>query len=103
MTIVTGNFLKIFHNFKRTKVLNMILTLTMNPALDIYTRVEKINPTEKMRCEQAKVDPGGGGINVSRVIKRLGGNSTAIYTCGGYTGDIFKNLLSTENILQEPV
>lgn len=81
----------------------MILTLTMNPALDIYSRVEKIRPTIKMRCEQAKVDPGGGGVNVARVIKRLGGEATAIYPCGGYTGDVFQNLLSAEAVSQEPV
>ncbi|MGB7785056.1 MAG: 1-phosphofructokinase family hexose kinase [Salinimicrobium sp.] len=81
----------------------MILTLTMNPALDIYSRVDKIRPTEKMRCEQATVDPGGGGINVSRVIKRLGGDSIAVYSCGGYTGEIFQSLLSAEGVQQEPV
>lgn len=95
--------LKIFSNFKRTKALQMILTLTMNPALDIYSRVEKIVPTEKMRCEQASVDPGGGGINVARVIKRLGGDAIAVYSCGGYTGDIFQSLLSAEAVKQEPV
>ena len=81
----------------------MILSLTMNPALDIYSRVEKIKPTQKMRCEKSSIDPGGGGINVSRVIKRLGGESTAIFTCGGYTGNIFKNLLAAEGIKQDPL
>lgn len=81
----------------------MILTLTVNPALDVYSRVEKIEPNDKLRCEKAKVDPGGGGINVTRVIKRLGGNSTAIYTQGGFTGDIFQKLLKDEDIAQDPV
>lgn len=81
----------------------MILTLTMNPALDVYSRVEKITPTEKMRCDKATVDPGGGGINVSRVIKRLGGDSTALYTCGGYTGNLFQQLLGTEEVKQDTV
>lgn len=81
----------------------MILTLTANPALDVYSTVEHLEPNGKMRCEKAKVDPGGGGVNVSRVIKRLGGNSTAIYTKGGYTGDIFQKLLETEGIEQDPV
>ncbi len=81
----------------------MILTLTINPALDIYSRVEKVIPDEKLRCEKAKTDPGGGGVNVSRVIKRLGGESTAVYTCGGYTGNIFRTLLEQEEITQDAV
>lgn len=81
----------------------MILTLTINPALDIYSRVEKVIPEEKLRCEKAKRDPGGGGVNVSRVIKRLGGESTAVYTCGGYTGNIYKTLLEEEGITQDTV
>lgn len=81
----------------------MILTLTLNPALDIYSRVDKIVPEEKLRCEKAKTDPGGGGVNVSRVIKRLGGESTAVYTHGGYTGEIFKSLLELEGITQDTV
>ncbi len=48
-------------------------------------------------------DPGGGGVNVSRVIKRLGGDSTAIYTKGGYTGEIFHELLRKEGVAQDPV
>lgn len=81
----------------------MILTLTINPALDVYSRVKNVIPGEKLRCEKAIVDPGGGGINVSRVIKRLGGESIAIYTRGGYTGDIFQKLLEKEQIKQDPV
>jgi 6-phosphofructokinase 2 len=81
----------------------MILTLTINPALDIYSRVEKVQPGEKLRCESPIFDPGGGGINVSRVIKRLGGNSVAIYTSGGHTGAVFSELLDAEGITQEAV
>lgn len=81
----------------------MILTLTANPALDLYTTTNHLEPSIKMRCKKAKIDPGGGGVNVSRVIKRLGGNSTAIYAKGGFTGDIFEELLQKEGIDQDPV
>lgn len=81
----------------------MILTLTVNPALDLYSRVPSLVAGEKMRCEEAKKDPGGGGVNVSRVIKRLGGESTAIYTRGGYTGEFYSHLLEQEGISQDPV
>lgn len=81
----------------------MILTLTINPALDVYSRVAQVTPGEKLRCDRASIDPGGGGVNVSRVIRRLGGDSTSIYTRGGYTGDIFQKLLQKEQIKQDPV
>lgn len=81
----------------------MILTLTVNPALDLYSRVPSLVAGDKMRCEEATKDPGGGGVNVSRVIKRLGGDSVAIYTRGGYTGDFYHHLLEQEGISQEPV
>lgn len=81
----------------------MILTLTVNPALDIYSKTEKLEPNEKLRCEKPLIDPGGGGINVSRVIKRLGGESTAVYVKGGHTGNLFSDLLKTEGINEDPV
>ncbi len=43
-------------------------------------------------------EPGGGGINVARAIKKLGGNATALYLAGGYTGKFFTQLLDRENI-----
>lgn len=81
----------------------MIITLTANPALDIYSTTEKFEPNEKLRCEKPLIDPGGGGINVSRVIKRLGGESTAVYTLGGHTGKLFSDLLSEEGVKEDPV
>lgn len=81
----------------------MIITLTANPALDIYSTTEKLEPNEKLRCEKPIIDPGGGGVNVSRVIKRLGGESTAVYTMGGHTGELFADLLKKEGIDQDPV
>lgn len=53
-----------------------IITLTMNPALDITTSVDVVRPTEKMRCGAPRYDPGGGGINVARIVHVLGGCST---------------------------
>ena len=59
-----------------------ILTITPNPAVDLSTSVEKIIPTQKLRGTSQRRDPGGGGINVARVIKRLGGEARAIYPVG---------------------
>ena len=81
----------------------MIVTLTVNPALDVYTTTAHLEPDIKMRCAKATRDPGGGGVNVSRVIKRLGGSSTAIYTRGGFTGDFFEKLLDAEQIDQDVI
>jgi len=76
-----------------------IVTLTINPALDVSTSTEVVRPEHKMRCGPSRVDPGGGGINVSRVIRRLGGQSTAIYALGGPTGQAYRQLLETEGII----
>lgn len=81
----------------------MIITLTANPALDIYSKTVKLEPNEKLRCEKPLIDAGGGGVNVSRVIKRLGGDSTSVYTKGGHTGKLFSDLLKKEGVKEDPV
>jgi len=80
-----------------------IVTLTINPDLDRNTRVERVNPHEKLRCQAPEREPGGGGINVSRAIQRLGGESLAIYPCGGPIGEVFKTLLDEEGVEQQPI
>jgi len=80
-----------------------IITLTVNPALDTYTTIDHLEPDKKLRCQPPMIDPGGGGVNVARVIHRLGGNSTAIYTRGGHTGKIYSDLLDKEGINQDLV
>lgn len=76
----------------------MILTVTPNPALDKSTSVKSLVAEQKMRCAPPHLDPGGGGINVSRVINRLGGSTTALYLAGGHTGDTITQLLEKECI-----
>ena len=49
-----------------------------------------------MRCEPPQFHPGGGGINVSRAVKKLGGESTAIFTAGGGTGQMLNQLLEAD-------
>ncbi|MGK7394799.1 MAG: 1-phosphofructokinase family hexose kinase [Candidatus Cyclobacteriaceae bacterium M3_2C_046] len=77
-----------------------IVTITLNPALDKSAAVEKLIPDKKLRSSNVRFEPGGGGINVSRALKKLGGKSLAIYTKGGHTGQYFKDLLSEEDIHQ---
>ncbi len=64
-----------------------ILTVTLNPALDLETTTPEIVPGEKLRCTEPARDPGGGGINVARAIVQLGGAATALVAAGGAGGD----------------
>jgi len=80
-----------------------VVTLTPNPALDIATSVEKLLPSHKLRCGPVRRDPGGGGINVARVIHRLGGKVVAVYSCGGGSGDELRDLLRREGLLHRAV
>ena len=75
-----------------------ILTLTVNPALDISTSTEQVSSGHKLRCGASRLDPGGGGINVARVIQRLGGHTLAVYTAGGPTGEAYRRLIEAERI-----
>ncbi len=75
-----------------------ILSLTLNPSLDIATTVARVTNTVKLRCSLEESHPGGGGINVSRIIHNMGGDSIAIFPCGGYTGDRLLELLNREEL-----
>lgn len=80
-----------------------IVTLTMNPALDITTSVDVVRPTDKLRCATTRYDPGGGGINVARIAHVLGGSVEAVFPVGGATGDVVMSLLNDAGVLFEPV
>jgi len=75
-----------------------IVTLTLSPAVDVSTAVKRMVPFTKMRCAQAERDPGGGGINVARVLKRFGIDATAIYPAGGATGQLLASLVAREGV-----
>ncbi len=80
-----------------------IITLTINPCLDISADVDAVEPTGKMRCYNDRMDPGGGGINVSRAISILGGRSTAVFPVGGDTGKNIIEMLQEQGIDCWPV
>lgn len=75
-----------------------IVTLTINPALDKISGISQVFPNKKLRCNMPKHEAGGGGINVSRATQRLGGNSLAIFPCGGPNGEILKSKLDEEKV-----
>jgi 6-phosphofructokinase 2 len=75
-----------------------IATITVNPTIDVNTSVDQVVPDKKLRCTAPRREPGGGGLNVSRAVKRLGGSSTAIFMAGGPPGEILKQLLQREEL-----
>lgn len=70
-----------------------IATLTLNPAMDVSTGIARLAPTSKLRCSLPRYEPGGGGINVARVIRNLGGDSLAVYPAGGPFGAMMQRAL----------
>jgi len=76
------------------------LTVTLNPSVDVAMTVNRIIDTHKLRCATARRDPGGGGLNVARVIRRLGDRSdcTALYFSGGVVGQELAQLLDAEQV-----
>src|SRR5215471_12297261 len=71
-----------------------IVTLTLNPTIDLSFRSNEIRPIRKTRAIEEHTDPGGGGINVARVLKELGVEAYAIYLAGGATGLVLKELIA---------
>jgi hypothetical protein len=63
-----------------------VLTLTLNPTIDISYGVARMVAGRKVRAASERHDPGGGGINVARVLSRLGTNVRCLYLAGGGTG-----------------
>jgi len=78
--------------------MDSIVTLTMNPALDITTDAEGVRPTDKIRCTGVRYDPGGGGVNVALVAHNLGASVTAVFPAGGATGDVYGDLLTARGV-----
>lgn len=76
--------------------MSAIITVTFNPAIDKSTSVPVLIPEKKLNCALPVYEPGGGGINVVRAIKKLGGEATAVYLAGGYSGKTFTQLLTDE-------
>jgi 6-phosphofructokinase 2 len=83
--------------------MSKIVTLTINPAVDKSTKFEGLVAEHKIRCEHPVYDAGGGGINVSKAINRLGGESTAFFPTGGPIGDLLKSLVTKEKVVFEAI
>lgn len=73
-------------------------TLTLNPSVDLLTTTPQVMDTHKMRCTSPIYHPGGGGINVARVVHRLGGTVQAVWLGGGSMGHRLAELLDSETL-----
>lgn len=84
-------------------VTNGVVTLTFSPALDVATTVDVVAPSSKMRCAEPLREPGGGGINVARVARRLGSDVVAVAPLSGDRGQMVIDLLAVEGVVVEQI
>jgi 6-phosphofructokinase 2 len=80
-----------------------IVTLTLNPAVDLSCMAAAVRPTHKIRTFEEQFDPGGGGINVARVVHILGGDVLALVATGGATGNLIAELLDEAGIAWQAI
>lgn len=85
----------------------MILTITLNPSIDISTAVTALIPEHKLRCNRYEKEVGGGGINVAKGLERLGLPVQALFFAGGKNGAwinerLIQNGLKTIAVTMEP-
>ncbi len=80
-----------------------IVSLAMNPSIDKSANVERVIVERKLYCTLPASEPGGGGVNVSRAIKKLGGESKLLYPSGGLLGQLLNDLLEREKIEHQPI
>ena len=80
-----------------------IVTISINPAIDKSSSVAHVVAERKLYCKRPQFEPGGGGVNVSRAIKKLGGESTLLYSTGGLPGQRLQELLNEEGLAHRPL
>lgn len=79
----------------------MIYTVTLNPSIDLYVEVDKLNPGYNNNIKTERTLPGGKAINVSRILSQIRIPTTATGFTGGYQGLFIKDWLSKEKILTD--
>ncbi len=80
-----------------------IVTVTLNPAVDLACETDAVVHTHKVRTGTEQFDPGGGGINVARVVRELGGEALAVLLVGGGTGRFLQELLAETGVECLPI
>ncbi len=81
----------------------MIGTITVNPSIDHHIVIDKLVKDDAIRARATRRDPGGKGINVSRAVKELGGETAAFGVAGGCAGYMLKSLMAEKEIPFEAV
>lgn len=81
----------------------LITTLTLNPTIDLASEAKAVQPVRKVRTFNEREDPGGGGVNVSRVVRELGGETLAIILAGGVTGRFLEELLDEAEVRRRSI
>jgi 1-phosphofructokinase len=76
----------------------MIVTVTLNPALDKTAYVDDVRPRALNRLRDVQLDAGGKGVNVSAMIRALGGESTAVGFAGGGAGEELLSLIAEKDL-----
>lgn len=79
----------------------MIVTVTLNPALDKMMIINNFQVNQVCRVNETRIDPGGKGINISKVIKKLGGDTIATGILGGNTGNYIREQLNGMGIIND--
>jgi 6-phosphofructokinase 2 len=77
----------------RTGTVASILTLALNPCIDVSSECDIVRPLHKIRTSNETYEPGGGGVNVARVVAELGGDVEVLCLAGGVTGALLDQLL----------
>ncbi|MGI9510675.1 MAG: 1-phosphofructokinase family hexose kinase [Geminicoccaceae bacterium] len=80
-----------------------IVTLTLNPSIDASSETDHVRPMSKVRISNERFDPGGGGINVAHVIRKLGGETLAIYLAGGFNGRAFNQMIDDTGLERQTI
>lgn len=80
-----------------------VVTITLSPSVDYSMDVEELIPEEKLRANLTETEPGGGGIQVARALRRFGTAVEAVMTVGGSTGRALLALLEKEGLRVRPV
>lgn len=75
-----------------------VRTLTLNPSIDVWSEAETVEPERKVRTCCERIDPGGGGINVARVLQRFGVSVEAVFVAGGATGRALDEMLGRSGL-----
>jgi 6-phosphofructokinase 2 len=75
-----------------------VLAIALNPTVDISSVAKHVEATHKVRTRESRWHAGGGGVNVARVIKRLGGEPKLLISSGGAAGALVEDSLKRKGI-----